>query len=56
MKSRLERIFFSPDMLDVSLQRIYFGSGFKGLGILTLEGDMVILLAQYDEVNQLKIT
>jgi hypothetical protein len=38
MNSRLERIFFSPDMLDVSLQRVDFGSGFKSLGILTLEG------------------
>jgi hypothetical protein len=38
MKSRLERIFFSPDMFDISSQWIGFGSGFKGLGILTLEG------------------
>jgi hypothetical protein len=37
MKSRLERNFFSPDMFDISSQWIGSGSGFKRLGILTLE-------------------
>jgi hypothetical protein len=33
MKSRLERILFSPDMFDFSLRSIEVESGFKSLGL-----------------------
>jgi hypothetical protein len=38
MKSLLVRILSSPDMFDVSFQWIDFGSDFKSLGLVTMEG------------------